>query len=320
MKTLSLVVLLLISIITATTGVVSNNQPGSNQPVTNVSLQIKDLPEHGLSLVGPSDASFDALARALMQGRAGASVEALKPFSVFVKNTGKRAVIAYSVKWELTKADGRVATKSMNYVTPWAFAGLEKSARQGHIIAPNSAHFVSLVIDSGTGSQSVNFDDVSNATGVSLFKDNDPFRQSQRARAQTAQLDKLNTELARSTAIKVSLDGAFFDDGTFVGPDTSGFFDKVKALRDAKQDLLRQIENSAKEGEAADALLSEMKALASSPKIRLGPNSTPNDYYNYHKRRYAAEFLRMGIATGREAASERALQSLRRDWPELRKL
>ncbi len=283
-------------------------------------LHVKDLPEHGLKLISPSDTSFDALSNALLRGRAGASAEALKPFSVFLKNNGKKSVIAYSVKWELTRPDGRVAAKTMNYVTPWAFTGQTKPAARGHIIAPNSARFVSLVIDSEAGNRELSFDGDDNLTGVSLFKETNQLRQAQRERAQASQLEILNADLARSKGLKVSLDGAFFDDGTFVGPDTTGFFAKVKALRDARHDLLRQIADSVNRGQAGDALLREVEALTAGPKIRLGPNSTPTDYYNYHKRCYAAEFLRKGKASGEAWAIEHSRQTLRNGWPSLRKL
>jgi len=285
---------------------------------TQIPFHVKDLPEHGISLIGPSEPSFESLANALPQGRAGVS-DTSKPFSVFVKNTGDKAVIAYTLKWEFAKADGKIINKSVNYATAGALTG-QKSARGRYIIAPHSTHFVSLVFDSPTGSVDVSSGTESHVNSVSLDSEATNYlRDTARERVHAAKLDRLNKELAQSTGLTVSVDGVFFADGTFVGPNTTGFFEKVKALQRAKHDLLLEIQNGARRGKAESELFNEVEALTKGPKLRLGPRSTVDDYYNYHKRRYAAELLRMRNATGAESAIERTLQSLEQGWPELRR-
>ena len=317
MKYAILVPLLLFSMLASGSQFVSPN-PFRRDMQTHIPFNVKDLPEHGISLISPSDPSFEELINRLPQGKTGVSGMS-EPFSVFVKNTGDKAVIAYTLKWEFAKADGKVINKSMNYATAGALTG-QTSARGRYIIAPHSAHFVSLVFDSLTGSIDVGSGRGANVNGVALDSEAaNYFGDQARERVHVAKLDRLNKELAQSTSLTVSVDGVFFADGTFVGPNTTGFFEKVKALQSAKHDLLLEIQSGARKGKAESELFNEVEALTKGPKIRLGPRSTIDDYYNYHKRRYAAELLRMRKATGGESAIERMLQSLQQGWPELRR-
>src|SRR4051812_13874923 len=72
----------------------------------NVNINVRDLKEYGLSIISPADPSFDGKVSALLKNHPGLAIESIKPFSVFVKNSGNRAVAGYDLKWELTDRDG----------------------------------------------------------------------------------------------------------------------------------------------------------------------------------------------------------------------
>jgi hypothetical protein len=59
----------------------------------------RDFPEHGVSLIVPSDPSFGHLQAKLD------STSIHDPYSVLLRNTGTRAVVGYSIKWQCF--DGR---------------------------------------------------------------------------------------------------------------------------------------------------------------------------------------------------------------------
>jgi len=50
------------------------------------------------------------------------------------------------------------------------------------------------------------------------------------------------------THVSAALDGAFFEDGSFVGPDRSRFFDKFESELNASQDVTAYIANNSDQG------------------------------------------------------------------------
>jgi len=124
-------------------------------------------------------------------------------------------------------------------------------------------------------------------------------------------------ELREYVEIRVSVDGAFFDDGTFVGPDTTHFFSKVQASVDAKRDLLEEMSFAREHGLSLSRVFKNVQEVASSPDV--SSFSTQADHYNYHKKIYAQEVLRIRQTVGDERALAQAVRSLRRPWPKLHK-
>lgn len=285
-----------------------------------VRINVKDLPEHGLSILAPSDPSFDALLSAVVAS--DEPVELLKPYSIFLKNTGGRSVIAYKLRWECAKADGTVIHKDSSISSAWVLMN-EDGAGVGdapEVIRPNSIWFYSLVapprrlgaaagaVDSGGWAVVLDRKKVAGGSGSA-------------GRPTTAgALQLLNTELGRYASITVTLDGALFDDGTFVGPDASGFFGAVKAEVDAKFDLLAEIRNGRLRGKSEEEIFRTIDEAAGGPDVSLGPDSTADDYYKLHKKIFAQELLGYGQAVGRRLAMTRALKQLEKPWVRVRKL
>jgi hypothetical protein len=111
----------------------------------------------------------------------------------------------------------------------------------------------------------------------------------------------------------------FFDDGEFLGPNTTGFFEKVGAIRDASWDLRREINDRIKGGKSSEEALSHVAEIAKGPRVRLGRSSTVADYYNYYKQLEAESLLRVRSKSGNEKAVEHAVEPLQRTWLDLRK-
>lgn len=87
----------------------------------SVSFNVKDLEE--LRIIGPHDPSFDGLLSTYFKESSREGFEDLKPFSVFVKNTSSRSVVAYVLRWELARRDGRVITNFSAYAQPGILLG-----------------------------------------------------------------------------------------------------------------------------------------------------------------------------------------------------
>jgi len=109
--------------------------------------------------------------------------------------------------------------------------------------------------------------------------------------------EELTTELAQATALTVSLDGVFFDDGGFVGPNTTGFFERMQAIVRAKLDLLRDIQVAASEGKEEE-VFEAITAKSLEPDSMMTSTASPEDYYKYYTKLFATELSGMRSVYG----------------------
>jgi hypothetical protein len=133
-------------------------------------------------------------------------------------------------------------------------------------------------------------------------------------------LKRFSTQAEEFAEISVSIDGAFFDDGTFVGPDTSNFFAQIKAVIDARRDLLNEIAiGLSNPAMTTDSLYGRIQETAAHPSESIDSSSTPSDYYNYFKKFYASDILQTKKLHGQDKALAMAVQSMNKPWARLRK-
>jgi hypothetical protein len=281
--------------------------------MVSIKMHIKDLPQDNLRLISPSDPSFDEKLRKELKGESNEVVDTLKPFSVFLENKGRRPVVAYLIQWCFTRADGGNQYYRKAVLNPQALMDGEdlspELARQSGRIERDSAIFLSLVSIDGSGMLRAEVSP----------KEAEEFRQGKIV-DQTSLLQRFIAQAGQYAEITVSIDGAFFDDGTFVGPDTSNFFAHTKAAIDAKRDLLNEIalglSNSAM---TTDSLYAHIQATAAQTSEPIDSESTPTHYYNYFKTFYASDILQTKKLHGQDKALAMAAQSMKKPWAILRK-
>lgn len=278
-----------------------------------IELHVKDLPQHKLRLISPSDPSFDERLRIELKGESNEVVDALKPFSVFFENKGERPVVAYLIQWCFTSKDGSNQYYQKALLDPHALMDAENLTpdykRQSGWIEPQSARLLSLLSPDGGGMV---------RTEVSP-KEAEAFKKGKRF-DQTSLLQRYTARLGKYTEITVSIDGAFFDDGTFVGPDTSSFFTKTEALIDARKDLLNEIvAGQSNPAMTREALFRRIEETATQPTGSIDSNSTAADYYKYFKTFYASEFLQTKKTQGEDQALAMATQRTHKPWAKLHK-
>jgi len=264
----------------------------------SVQLTARDIPAHGLLVLSPPNPEFDTLITTRF-GKGNPIVDALKPFSVLIKNVGDQAVVAYSLRWELLRDDGRVLTQTRDYITAWRLMGVEGSDKDGITIQPGS--FVLMT------PSNLDF-----AQGAEAIRAGNP--------ELLMQASEIRTQLRIYSNISVTIDGAFFEDGRYVGPDNSGLFSRVATQLSAKRDLCLEVTQELKRGEQADHVFKQVEELASGPRVELAPSSTKEDVYKKFKKDAAEELLRFRSASGDAKAKEFATQLLSNKWPELRKV
>jgi hypothetical protein len=280
----------------------------------NMRVHKKDLAADGVTIIRPSDPSFNAKFAERQQGqRRGQGQDSLMPFSVFLHNESEQTVVAYLIQWCFTKPDGTNDCYRKAFTASKALMEGEKftpeGAAQSGKIKSNSDVYVSLLNPDGTGPFRIQL----------TPEEKDQYKQG-------ARLDSMNlsqrvlAELANFTDVTISLDGLFFEDGTFVGDDTSGFFAQVKAQTDARRDLLNKLEAANGRGASARAaLFSEIQTIAIQDPPAFRQGADPQNLYDYFKTLYAKEILSSKDVVGEDQAVQLALRGKSSPWRVLRK-
>ena len=287
----------------------------------NIQINIKDLPEHGITLTTPTDPSFEGKLSALLSNKRNSLAEGLRSYSVLIENTGNKSIVGYRLKWEMTKADGTVSVRQAGGINIGSLMGKEPSGLDtpsrsvGFALKSGSIAFVSPA-------GSLNEDDGSMITGYAMGSADPALLEQlhQRAKGQRSSslVDTVMADLKNYRSFTVSLDGAFYEDGTFVGPDTTGFFASVETCVNAKRDLLEEIAFAVQHNRSMDQIFNYVEEITSttSPDAKLDQGSL----YNIYKKMDAEEMLRMRIALSSQKAVEISLRQLRLVWPKLKKL
>ena len=98
----------------------------------DVPLYTADISERGLILVPPSDPAFEAVWLNLLRAQPNAYalrnlpadlLRAARPYSVFLKNSSERPLVAYQLIWEVTNSLGVTHASPSSYANPGAFMG-----------------------------------------------------------------------------------------------------------------------------------------------------------------------------------------------------
>lgn len=257
-------------------------------------FNLKDFPEHGISLIAPTDAAFAKTAPA-------------DPYSVVLKNTSSRVVAGYAIKWECSDGKTDYANRSLSYdriisnVAAVVFLHGEESERRevinraAQVIRPQSTWLIS-------------FDFPPRQIGVASEQPDPEFDE--------AVFDDVRAACPNMTVIA---DGIFFDDGTFIGPDTSNFFTETKTHIDALYELLLEVQNQLKSGKNRDEVFSELERIRDKGQ-NLGEQPTINDLRSYFRSMSALDLLGKKNLWGIEKAIAEIQQQLSKPWVTLRKL
>lgn len=264
----------------------------------------KDFPEHGVSLIVPSDPSFGRLLAKFGSN----SID--DPYLVFLKNTGSRAVVGYYIKWECFDGRGQDSDRSIahdrnvSHIISWIFLHGEEADRKAaikgseEIIKPDSTWLISY----DAPARPVEGGDEGVTVGTPKL--------DEREGAET---------LKGCAGVTVIADGIFFDDGTFIGPDTSGFFTEVKSQMDARYEILREVQNELKSGKQTDEIFNGLEKIRDRKTAKLGESPT-SDVRSYFRNMFARDVLGKKEHWGADKAIEDVQQQLSKPWVNLRKL
>lgn len=250
-------------------------------------MKTTDLADYGLVLIPPGDPNFEGLARAVLRGRRDAMFELFKPFSAVLHNMTDKSVVGYALMWEFTDERGRRRQQYSSYSEPGSLLdggkprGDQGTFRKGFLVGPHSYRLIT--------------------PHSSIGPDSDLF-ESPAGGARNALLEMEVDNLSKTKDLEVSLDGAFFEDGTFVGPNRSAFFEIFRADFDAQQDLMAGIVKALSQGKTIEEISRELEGSLSSGANPQWPGPTPTEAYEYARRKYLQEFVGVRRAAGDELA------------------
>jgi len=277
-----------------------------------IQFNTRDLPEHGIHIVTSVDKSFDDLAASHFKSR---SPDSLKPLSVFVKNSGRSLVLAYALTWELRDKDGkRITSKTVGYSALGVLMGDESLSNTKHTTAIEPGTSRCFTVD-----DQIEQDAPETVSGqnTSLPLQSSEINDTHDTKA-SAILAKFTSRLSEATSVSVSLDSVVFEDGTFVGPNETGFIEQAQAMLNAKVDLLREIAVASKQGTLKEAFES-IKAKSREADVEFAENISADDWYRYFRKIYAKEITGQYYAYGEVQLVPYLLKSYDRARPSLKK-
>lgn len=83
----------------------------------------RDLPKQNVHIITSVDQGFEEAASSYFKNEPNESFQNLKPFSVFIKNSGEKPIVAYALVWQLVKRNGQVLTNASSYSEPGILMG-----------------------------------------------------------------------------------------------------------------------------------------------------------------------------------------------------
>ncbi len=141
MKVIILSTALLTIVVCATIGLTYSNKEKSTM---NSILNTKGLPEQGLIFIEPTDAYYQQVMDTTMQNQTSPSFDALKPFSVLLKNNSNKVLIAFKLKWEVEDGNGQVTTTTNGYMNSRRLFNVEDKSKTKSVLDSNEATFCSM--------------------------------------------------------------------------------------------------------------------------------------------------------------------------------
>jgi hypothetical protein len=213
--------LILVATILVQAAVLAASQP--------IQLNVKELPQYGVHLLASPDPAFEGCVMGLLGGATDPVLDAVKPYSVILKNESGTDIIAFALRWLWTDATGRTTFHDV------FFHNLGSPTNSSYRLASGSNAFVSL--------------------HFAFVKYTRAFRLS---RSETVDLNRM----LQQSAITISLDGVVFADGRYVGPDETRAYSKALAVTQDERGLMTEVVSRYRSNQSDADITSWLTAIA----------------------------------------------------------
>lgn len=267
-------------------------------------MRISDLPNYGLTLLSSQDHDFERLLTTVLGNETTPETDSLKPYTVVLRNNSTKTLVAYSLRWEYTNPEGRRihVDYSDGEITRLLDGATRKPtteySKAGPTLEPHSFVIVtpSMALKTNSGSRE---------------RASDP--------AYKNVLQRLNSRFSQGRDISVTVDGAVFEDGTFVGQNATHLFEKFGAELRAEQKLIEEVVLAAQQNRNMGDVVREIQASlpSSPPQLYFAPDGELSGYDEYYRYQYTSRFVSIYRNSGEKSALEWAQSNLFRNTPKL---
>jgi len=290
-----LVAVVVISLVPTKQALVTSNKETDTLKAENsvVKYNIKDLPKHGISLVAPSDPALSK------------NLKPIDPYSVFLRNTSSRPIVGYSIKWECFDGKNESASRNTFYDRHLrsnlgvVFMYGEETDRKAildrleEVIWQNSTWLIS-------------YDLPALPVGTVTKEDSPEINEAALAQMRAA-----------CPEMTITLDGVFFDDGRFVGPDTIGFFTYVETHVAMRHEMFQKVQTELKSGKTPTEVFRGLEQIANSESTE--PRAETEVSRTEFRKLFAQDVLGMRNTWGVDKAIEKIQLHLSKPWLKPRK-
>lgn len=215
------------------------------------------LQTHGIEVIGASDPGFtDELRKFTSDEQINRLVNGARPFALFIRNNSQREVVGVSLRWTTvnSKGDERAFPQSRSH--PGVLIGMKpldpSMIGKTSLINPGELQFFSYL-------------DIQQTVLNARLRAQNSMGSGSEARIPAKEMDRMvsTSELQRTNLLNqisdlyVSIDGVFFDDGSFVGEDKNFYFDEIRGMVNARRDFLMRLVDAESAGEPASETISK---------------------------------------------------------------
>jgi hypothetical protein len=202
-------------------------------------IHVTAFDEHGIKIIPPTNANFDALARPLI-GRVADIGLKLKPMLIIVSNESPRTVVSYSKIWTARYAGGRRTLIRSHTSFPESVCGDILIAKDPEALPPGGKRV-----------------DAANLV-IQGYAQSEPYYDQF--------LDQFIVEkdrmLANAEKLEIELEAVIFADGTLIGRDTDGWLgDLFSECVAEKQAWYREILSRLDAGGSVDEAYAPIRAF-----------------------------------------------------------
>jgi|GEM_PF-5430150 len=198
---------------------------------------VADKDNYGLEIVKESDPHFLEMEERYI----GSNDELLplmratSPFGFFVKNNSSKDIVGISLRWTFVGSDGNTRSATSGALNPGVLIGMKTA--DPWMVGKTST------INSGDHRFFTYFDfitrQIENANKSAKYHRFSVKPDADFVSRSLFTISSIKDGLGEVTNASVSIDGVVYSDGTFIGDNQSGLFDRVNGMIEARRDFLQ---------------------------------------------------------------------------------
>lgn len=318
-----IIVLSVITIVTVSLILSNNTSRTKKLAVDNNStknmkdfLVKNDLREFGVEVISSTDFNFDAELINYVGGNDELLpiVNSAKPFAFFIKNNSSKEIVGISLRWKVTDSKGNNTEIPQSEANPGVLMGIKpidpKMVGKTSLINSKDLKFFTYFND--IVGQKVAFANMRSKNPSIQYPN--PFG-SENSQTDISKLNSQKENFLRNYAdCSVSIDGIFFNDGTFVGEDQNFFFDTLRGDIEARKDILMALTEAKSLGKTNADILDDILSRTVNISVNLtdlrAGNATREQVYDLSYKNYLKNLGRELIMKRSRISDDYIIQQL----------